>query len=155
MQVFDYTAMTANTTPATEGTPGAGETLTQNIGTINLSNYVDYISFSNKVTLTSISNVVAEGAALLSYRGALSVDTVINTAVDAQVVSQLSTDDINIGNSASYLTASVVRHAVWGLRSKNAKPKANGLFMGLVHSLACYDLVNDSTAAKQLWPLAA
>lgn len=41
MQIFDYTAPGANTTPATEGTPGAGQALTQNTGTINLSNYVN------------------------------------------------------------------------------------------------------------------
>jgi hypothetical protein len=41
MAIFDYTAMTANTTPATEGTPGSGQSLTQNTGTINLANYVN------------------------------------------------------------------------------------------------------------------
>src|ERR1700693_4980767 len=52
MQIFDYTKMGANTTGATEGTPGSGQALTQNTGTINLTNYVDYVSFSNKVVLT-------------------------------------------------------------------------------------------------------
>jgi N4-gp56 family major capsid protein len=146
MQIFDYTAMVANTTPATEGTPGAGESLTQNTATINLSNYVDYVSFSNKVKLTAISDTVAEGAALLSYRGALSVDTVISTAVDTQANSNASVDDIEV-NDGSYLIASVVRHAVWGLRAKNVKPKANGLMFGITSSLTAYDLVNDSTAA--------
>lgn len=145
MQIFDYTAMTANTTAATEGTPGAGQSLTQNIATINLSNYVDYVSFSNKVKLTAISNVVSEGAALLAYRGALSVDTVISTAVDTQANGNAAVDDIEVANG-SFLTAAVVRQAVWGLRSKNVKPKANGLFFGIVHSLAAYDLVNDASA---------
>jgi len=145
MQIFDYTAMVANTTPATEGTPGAGQALTQNIGTINLSNYVDYVSFSNKVVLTAISNTVAEGAALLAYRGALSVDTVIATAVDAQANTNASVDDIEV-NDGSYLTAAVARHGVWGLRGKNVKPKSNGLMFGITHSLTAYDLVNDSTA---------
>jgi N4-gp56 family major capsid protein len=146
MQIFDYTAMTANTTPATEGTPGAGETLTQNTATINLSNYVDYVSFSNKVKLTAISDTVAEGAQLLSYRGALSVDTVISTAVDTQANSNAATDDIEVPDG-SYFIASVARHAVWGLRAKNVKPKANGLMFGITSSLTAYDLVNDSTAA--------
>ena len=146
MQIFDYTAPTANTTPATEGTPGTGQALTQNTATINLSNYVDYISFSNKVVLTAISNTVAEGSSLLAYRGALSVDTVISTAVDARANANASVDDIEVADG-SYLIASVARHAAWGLRSKNVKPKANGLFFGITHSLTAYDLVNDSTAA--------
>lgn len=158
MQVFDYTApqvyptnnsimqATGITTAATEGTPGVGEALTQNIATINLANYVDYVSYSNKVVLTAISNTVAEGSALLAYRGSLSVDTVISTAVDTRANANASTDDIEV-NDGSYLIASVVRHAVWGLRSKNAKPKANGLMFGITSSLTAYDLVNDSSAA--------
>lgn len=145
MQIFDYSKMGANTTGATEGTPGAGQVLTQNTATINLTNYVDYVSFSNKVKLTAISNVVAEGAALLSYRGALSVDNVISTAVD--VASNSTTlDRIEVADG-SFLTASIARKAVFQLRSFDAKPKANGLYFGIVHSLAAYDLVNDSTAA--------
>jgi N4-gp56 family major capsid protein len=158
MQIFSYTAAqvyptnnsvmqnTGITTAATEGTPGAGEALTQNIATINLANYVDYVSFSNKVTLTNISNTVAEGAALLAYRGALTVDTVASTAFDTLANTNAATDDIEV-NDGSYLVASVVRHAVWGLRAKNVKPKANGLMFGITSSLTAYDLVNDSTAA--------
>jgi N4-gp56 family major capsid protein len=41
MQIFDYSAFAANTTAATEGTPGTGQTLTQNTRTINLSQYVN------------------------------------------------------------------------------------------------------------------
>jgi N4-gp56 family major capsid protein len=146
MQIFGYSPMVANTTPVGEGTPGTGQTLTQNVATINLSNYADYLSFSNKVQLTAISDTLKEGAALLAYRGALSVDTVISTAIDTQANSNASVDDIEVADG-SYLIASVARHAVFGLRSKNVKPKANGLFFGVTHSLTAYDLVNDSTAA--------
>src|SRR6185437_1214959 len=145
MQIFDYSKMSANTVAVTEGTPNTGQVLTQNVATINLSNYVDYVSFSNKVQLTAISDTVAQGAALLSYRGALSVDTVISTAVDAEANST-TLDNIDVANG-SYFTASIARKAVWQLRSFDVKPKANGLFFGIVHSLAAYDAVNDSAAA--------
>jgi N4-gp56 family major capsid protein len=146
MQIFDYTAMAANTVAAAEGTPSTGQSLTQNTGTINLANYVDYVSFSSKVKLTAISDVVAEGAALLSYRGALSVDTVISTAIDVLTNANAAVDDIEVANG-TFLTAAIARKAVWQLRSKNVKPKANGLFFGITHSLTAYDLINDSTAA--------
>jgi len=146
MQIFDYQAMTANTTAATEGTPGSGQSVTQGTATINLSNYVDYISYSNKVALTAISNTVAEGSALLAYRGALSVDKVISTAVDTQANGNATNDDIEVADG-SYLTATVSRKAAWQLRSKDVKPKANGLFFGITHSLTAYDMVNDSTAS--------
>lgn len=145
MQIFDYSKMSANTTAATEGTPGAGQSLTQNTATINLSNYVDYVSFSNKVKLTAISDTVAEGAALLSYRGALSVDTVTSTAFDV-AANGTTLDRIDV-NDGTYMTASLSRKAVWQLRSIDAKPKANGLMFGIIHSLSAYDMVNDSTAS--------
>lgn len=145
MQIFDYSKMAANTTPATEGTPGAGQALTQNTATINLSNYVDYVSFSNKVKLTAISDTVAEGGALLAYRGALSVDNVTSTALDV-AANSTTLDRIDV-NDGTYMTASLARKAVWQIRSFDGKPKANGLFFGIIHSLSAYDLINDSTAA--------
>lgn len=146
MQIFDYQKMAANTTAATEGTPGAGQALTQGTATINLSNYVDYISYSNKVVLTAISNTVAEGSALLAYRGALSVDTVITTAVDVQANGNAANDDIEVADG-SFMTASLARQAVWKLRSRDVKPKANGLYFGIISSVAAFDLVNDASAA--------
>lgn len=145
LQGFDYSKMSANTTAVTEGTPGSGQSLTQNTYTINLSNYADYITISNKVQLTALSDVLREGAALLSYRGALSVDTVISTAYDTQA-NGTANDRIEI-NDGSYFTGAISRKAVWQLRSFDVKPKANGLYFGIMHSLVAYDAVNDSSAA--------
>lgn len=144
MQIFDYSAMSANTTAATEGTPGSGQTLTQNVRTINLSQFADYVSFSDKVVLTAISDTVAEGAAELAYRGALSVDTVISTAVDAAATAD-ATAKISL-TGTNYLTASISRKAAMQLRSVNVKPKSNGQFFGVTPSLVAFDLINDATA---------
>lgn len=144
MQIFNYTAFAANTTPATEGTPAAGQTLTQNVATINLSQYVDSITYSDKVVLTAISDTVTEGSEQLGYRGALSVDTVIREAVD---VNANTTTAARIDkNDGTYLTASVIRQAAMSIRSANGKPKDNGLFYGVTHSLTAFDLINDSAA---------
>jgi hypothetical protein len=67
------------------------------------------------------------------------------TAVDARAAANASVDDIDVSDG-HYLTAEIARQAVWSLRSKNVKPKENGLFFGITHSLAAYDLVNDATA---------
>jgi N4-gp56 family major capsid protein len=144
MQIFDYSAMAANTTAATEGTPGAGQTLTQNVRSLTLSQYVDYVSFSDKVVLTGISDTVAEGAKELAYRGALSVDTVISTAVDTAANADSATRvEINDG---TYMTAAKSRQAAMTLRSSNVHPKDNGLFFGVINSLQAFDLINDSNA---------
>jgi len=145
MRIFNYSAFTANTTPATEGQPpSSGQNLTQNTRDITLSQYVDYVSFSDEVVLTGISDTVEEGSVELGYRGALSVDTVISTAVDTAANSDSATRiDVHDG---SYMTAALSRKAAWGLRSKNVKPKDNGNFFGIIHSLSAYDMVNDTTA---------
>jgi N4-gp56 family major capsid protein len=144
MQIFNYLKMGANTTPVTEGTPASGQTLTQQTKTINLSNYADYVSFSNKVVLTAISDTVAEGSALLGYRGALSVDNVTmvayDTAANGDAVANI---DVNDG---SFFTAALARKGAWQLRSKDVKPKKNGLFFGIMNSLNAYDAVNDASA---------
>jgi N4-gp56 family major capsid protein len=145
MQIFDYTALVANTVPATEGTPNnQGVALNQNIRTLTLSNYIDYVSFSNKVVLTAISDTVAEGAAELAYRGALTVDTVISTMLDSVANGDASTRiDINDG---SYMSASKSRQAAMSLRSVNVKPKANGSFYGILPSVMAFDLINDASS---------
>ena len=144
MQIFNYTALAANTVAATEGTPGNGVALTQNIATINLTQYVDYVSFSDKVVLTAISDVVAEGAAELGYRGALSVDNVIRETVDTSAnTTTAARIDINDG---SYLTAAKIRQAGMSLRAAKIKTKDSGLFYGVTHALTAFDVINDSAA---------
>lgn len=144
MQVFNYLKLGANTTAVTEGTPAAGQSLTQQTKTINLANYADYVSFSNKVVLTAISDTVAEGAALLAYRGALSVDNVTMVAYDVAANGDaVANIDVNDG---TYFTAALARKGAWQLRSKDVKPKKNGLFFGIMNSLNAYDAVNDASA---------
>jgi N4-gp56 family major capsid protein len=144
MQIFDYSKMAANTTPVTEGTPPTGQTLTQNTRTINLSQYVDYVSFSDKVVLTAISDTVTEGSERLAYRGALTVDTLINAELDGAANSTAAaTIDINDG---SYMTAAISRRCAQSLQSVDVKPKANGLYFGVIHTLAAFDMINDYAA---------
>lgn len=145
MQIFGYTKMGANTTVATEGTPPtATVTMNASTGTITLSQYIDYVTYSDKSLLTNISPVAVEGAELLAYRGALTVDNVINGVVDTAAAADATTK-IDVAH-ASYMTASINRKAAFQLRSVDAKPQANGLFKGVISALLVFDLVNDSNA---------
>lgn len=145
MQIFGYTKLAANTTAATDGTPqGSGVALTASTGTITLSQYVDYVTYSDKIILTGISPIVAEGSELLGYRGALTVDTVISTAVDAAATADATTK-IDVAHS-SFMTAAIARKAAMQLRSVDGKPRENGLFAAVIYSLAAFDLINDSAA---------
>jgi hypothetical protein len=74
MQLYGFNKLAANTTAATDGTPqSAGVALTASTNTLTLSQYIDYVTYSDKLILTGISPIVAEGSRLLGYRGALTV----------------------------------------------------------------------------------
>jgi N4-gp56 family major capsid protein len=144
MQVFNYQAPGAVTTAATEGTPGSGVSLTQNIGTINLTQFVSYVSYSDRVVQTAISDVVTEGSQLLGYQGALTVDTITSNFVETVAAAHASV--LITIPSGSFMSASVSRKAAMQLRSTNIKPKAGGKFFGVINSLVAYDLINDASA---------
>jgi N4-gp56 family major capsid protein len=145
MQLYGFNKLAANTTAATDGTPqSVGVALTASTNTLTLSQYVDYVTYSDKLILTGISPIVEEGSRLLGYRGALTVDTVISTAVDAVTGTDTATK-IDVAHS-SYMTVAIARKAVQQLRSLDVKPKANGSFYGVIASLLAFDLRNDSAA---------
>lgn len=146
MQIFDHSAMAANLVPATEGTPGSGQTLTQNTRTINLSQFVDYVSFSDKVVLTMINDEVTAGAELLAYRGALSVDNLVNNEVDS-TANTYSAANKDVANGI-YMTAALSRTAAQALKGADIKSHRStpGLYKGVLHSHAAFDLINDSAA---------
>src|SRR4051812_20020374 len=69
MRLYDFSAMSANTTAATEGTPSTGQALTDNTRDVTLSQYVDYISVSDVADKTHIIDLMGEASGLLGYRG--------------------------------------------------------------------------------------
>lgn len=145
MQIYGFVKLAANTTAATDGTPqSAGVALTASTGSITLSQYIDYVTYSDKLIMTGISPIVEEGSRLLGYRGALTVDNVISAAVDTVTGTDTATK-IDVAHS-SYMTTSIARKAVQQLRSLDVKPKANGKFFGVIASLLAFDLRNDSNA---------
>jgi N4-gp56 family major capsid protein len=145
MQIFGYTKLAATSTVATDGQPSAtGAVLTASTGTLSLGQWVDYASYSDKSVLTGISDVVVEGSRMLGYRGALTVDTSINVAVDA-VAAASTASRINLA-TGSYFSAAIARKAAAQLRSVDVKTKSNGLYYGVISSLMSFDLINDANA---------
>jgi N4-gp56 family major capsid protein len=122
IQIFDHSKMSANTTAVTEGTPFAGQSLTQNTRQITLSQFADYISISDKVDRTMLIDQGKAASKLLAYRGALSVDNIIAAVMDVQANGSAGARmDLASG---SYLTAARVRECVSRLRSNDIKPKS-------------------------------
>lgn len=151
MQIFDHSKMSANTTGVTEGTPFSGQSVTQNTRQITLTQYADYASISDKVDRTQLIDQGRANSELLGYRGALSVDNLIAAVLDTQANgSSAARMDLASG---SFFTAARGREAVARLRSNDIKPKSNGLFYGVIHTLVAFDLVNDNSAGgyQDIW----
>jgi N4-gp56 family major capsid protein len=148
LRMFDNSSMAANTTPATEGTPGTGLAITENTRDIAVDNYVDFLTISHKVDRMHLVDALEEGVNRLSYRGALSVDTVIREVFDAAANADSATR-IEI-NDGSYLTAAKIRQAKWSLSAVDVMPKDDGAYFGVTHSLTAFDLSNESGAGGLL-----
>lgn len=144
IQFFSYNLFSANTTPGTEGTVGAGQNPTTTTIQTSIQQFFDYMSFSDVLVETAIDPIVENSAREFGYRAALTNDSLTIAGYENAVASDASTV-IDLG-SAVYMSASVARHAVMSLRGRNVRPKPNGLFAGVIHPFVAFDLLNDNTA---------
>lgn len=144
VQFFRYENLGANTTATTEGDSGTSLQLTSGTFSATVSQYADFISFSDMVTWTSIDNIVAEGADQLGYRAGLTVDNLNKAEVDSAAGSiALSL----LGDFYSSADAANARHRLQGL---NIRPLRDGLYEALIHPYVSYDLIRDPQAGNFL-----
>lgn len=143
MRMFAYSLFGGNTTPGTEGTVGSGIAPTTVTRTPSISQYFDFMSFSDLIKETAIDDIVSNSAAELGYRAALTVNTLTSTEFD--VVGALTNCSIDLSDN-EFMTASVVRQGVMSLRGNDVRPKSDGYFYGIIHPFAAFDLINDNTA---------
>lgn len=143
IQLFGYDLLTANTTPGTEGTVGTGINPTTSVRNVAVNQYFDFASFSDILVETAIDPIVENTAAEMGYRAALTANTLARQEFEAEAavtgVAISCTDN-------EFLSASLVRQAAMSLRGQDVRPQADGLFVGVIHPFAAYDLMNDNTA---------
>lgn len=142
-QLFGYSVFAANTTPGTEGTVGNGIAPTTVTRSVSLNQYFDFISFSDLLVETAIDDIVENSAAEMGYRAALTVNTL--TSTEFENAAGVAGTSIDLADN-EFFNAAVARQAVMSLRGQNVKPKADGMFDGLIHPFVAFDLVNDNTA---------
>lgn len=144
IQLFSRVPFTYNTTPTSEGTVGAGLSYDTVRQQATLSQYADYISFSDLLLETSIADELNDEAGELGYRAALTTNRLDQVQFDTTADADSNTNiDITAG---TYMDASFSRRATMELYGDNVLPKGNGYFAGAIHPFAGYDLVNDNTA---------
>jgi N4-gp56 family major capsid protein len=131
--------LAANTTPATEGAVGAGVGLASNIYTGTVAEYSDFTSTSALLQETAINDMIAMASKEISYRAALSVDTINRMAIEG-AGKAISTA---IG---AYLTLNDIRKQAKLLEGANVLGINGGDFIWITSPWNVYDVISDNTA---------
>jgi N4-gp56 family major capsid protein len=144
IQLYGYDLFAANTTPGTEGTVGTGINPTTSVRNVAVNQYFDFASFSDILVETAIDPIVENTAAEMGYRAALTANVLARTEFEAEATAD-STIVISCTDN-EFLSASLTRQAVMSLRGADVRPQTDGLFAGIIHPFAAFDLLNDNTA---------
>jgi N4-gp56 family major capsid protein len=145
IQLFGYDLMPDDTTPGQEGAVGTGIAPTTSIRQVTVNQYFNFSSFSDILVETAIDPIVENTAAEMGFKAALTSNSLARMEFEAQAASDPYTV-LRAGDPAETLSASLVRMGVFRLRSLDVRPQADGLFAGIVHPLAAFDLMNDNVA---------
>jgi N4-gp56 family major capsid protein len=148
MQFYVNSILAGNTTSISEGTTGAPISNASTKNTVSLSQYGDWMSFSDFVEETAISRIINEHAVELGYRAARSVDTLNYTQFDTTSTSIAASRIDLIDNE--YLTSAQAKRGFYSLAAANVKTKSGGLLDGIMHPLVAFDFMSDNTAGSAL-----
>lgn len=144
-----YTNFAANTTPITEGTTPSGLTLASTqISAIPLQ-YGDFVSLSDYLIAEAIDPVIEGALDVLSYRAALSIDTIIRNTISGAGTNQFSGAATSEATVSAVMTASEVRRAVYKLKNVAARPIGTD-YVGIIHPAQSFDLQSDSAVGSWL-----
>lgn len=146
LRMYRYNLLGTNTTANTaEGTVGTGlSTVSSRVLDCGIGMFDDFISWSDLHEMTDVANTAQEYARLLSIRAAVSVDTLIRGAFDAEATNTAVT---LTGPSFQMKDLSLFRTKLQGV---DVQPKDDGNFLVIMHPNITYDLQNDPTAGGLL-----
>lgn len=150
VQWYRFRELGTNTTAvgsAAEGAVGTGLALNSDVITATLSQYMDFVTLSDRVILTSIDDggIVNSAVERMSYRAAYSVDTITRNEIDS-----ISAADRSSALLGTYFSSGDIRLTHAYLQGKDVRPmqsgSAKGYFCGIMHPYIEFDVVNDPAA---------
>lgn len=144
-----YTNFAVNTTPLTEGTVPNGLTLASTQISAIPVQYGDYVSLSDRLIMEAIDPVIKGAADVLSYRAALSLDTIVRIALTANVTNQFAGAAADEINTSAVVNAAEIRQAVFTLKNADVRPFPDG-FASVVHPATSFDLQSDTATGGWL-----
>jgi N4-gp56 family major capsid protein len=111
---------------------------------LTVSQYFDYVSVSDFLLDQAIDPMVENISEELGYRAGLTVNRICLNAIDAEAVSDATTSRISLAD-AEFMSRAIAARAVMTLRARDIKPSDGEWFVGIIHPLIAYDLLNDNT----------
>lgn len=145
-----YDNFGANTTPLVEGVAPNGLALASNQISAIPQQYGDYVALSDALILEAIDPVIENANDLLSYRAALSIDTIIRNTLEGAMTNQYvgQVDEASIV-AANVMNASEVRKAAFKLKKENVRPMGSD-YVGVIHPAQSFDLQSDTAVGSWL-----
>lgn len=146
VQWFRRTDLAANTTALTEGTVPTAIGLSATSVSAQLAQYGDFTQTSDLISMTSIDDEIEAAVDILSYRAALTVDTLDRNVLDAGTNIQYANAKAALSAVAvgDVLTGLEVRKAARNLRASDVAPAQGQDYVAVVHPNNAYDLQSDT-----------
>lgn len=140
-----FNSLNAATTALTEGVTPAGSSLSISAITATVSQFGDFVEFSDKIDMVGIDPVITETSELLGEQAALTIDTIVRDIVTAGTTVQYAgaKGARNLLTPTDILSGAEIKKAVRTLRRNNVKPMESGCFVGIIGPDAEYDLMSD------------
>ena len=144
-----FASLPKQTTPLTEGVTPDGKSLEVTAVEAEVSQYGDYVVYSDMLDLTAIDPVVTEAVKVLGNQAGITLDTITRNVLQSGTnVFYASKGDGTEVTSRSGLdntcviTAKDVKKMAAFLKKVNA-PKIDGSYVAIVHPFVAFDLQND------------
>lgn len=141
VQWFRYNNLSADTTPAAEGTVGTGQALSSRVYQATVSQYANFVTVSDLLEATALDAIVINASELLGYQAGLTVDTMCRNIIDSESVNTAQTPLATVARVNDFRNA---RHS---LQAVDVEPFESGKFKAFIHPYASYDLVADPAAS--------
>lgn len=139
IQFYRYSQFGANTSAATEGDIGSGQSLTSTTVSATVAQYADWLSFSDMLVDTAIDgDIVAAGADMLGYRAGLTFDTLIEAEINSNAAS------VDVAALDTYFSSADVAAMRTRFAALDIRPFDDGeYYRCLIHPYTLYDFLHD------------
>lgn len=149
-EIFQYSALAADTTQANEGAPGTGESISVLKTTFTIGEYGDFLNFSSLVLATAIDNTIENVGKELAYQLGEALSSLVRTIADGMHTTDSSVQvQLAATSTSSFTTLSLaaIRNQVQSMAGRSIKPfnEAKKLFRGVSHPFSLGDVIADNS----------